>query len=217
MNKEKDQGQAVETITTKSKKECLALRWIQHATGNKDRPILSGIYKNGELVSADGFRLHVFHPADSYEEDEGVYKVGLQLEEGVSRIRGGNTIHKTPGRIYDVEKIEGTFPDFKQILPRGLPWASVTVNKKYLVDAVEDMPATAGMVSLSVWGPGHPIRLEGEDETGKATAVIMPMHDENYEGKRSEAVKVKREAQQKALDYIRKNHPDIYKEAIGGS
>lgn len=200
-------------LITETKQQCQTLRWLQNATCKKgNRPILSGINKNGELAAADGFQLHIHHP---YTDND------YGLEDGVNKVRDGKIIHKTPGRVYEREQIEGTFPNYKSIMPHRLPWSGVLVNKDKLMSALESMPTNdVGAVTLSVYGPRSPMKIESEDDNGYNTAVLMPMHSDNngFAGeKRLKSIEEKKKRERKAIEaltYIKEFHPEVYKKAI---
>lgn len=155
----------MEQIITKEKGNAVALRWLQKATSNDSgrRYNLSGMHvNNGRTEAADGFRIHLAPTPEP-----------LKDVEGIVRIRDGKTLHKTPGRVYPVEEIEGNYPDVDTVDPsRGQdPMARIAVNARYLREALE-MPNEKDSVVLTLYGSSFPFTVE----SGQYKAIVMPMN-----------------------------------------
>jgi len=81
----------------------------------------------------------------------------------------------------EARKVDGDFPDWRQVLPEGDPVASFTVNGRYLADvakAAADFSGTRGCaVRVECFGELSPIRFTAENpETGQTfVGVVMPM------------------------------------------
>lgn len=149
----------MEQVITKEKRDAVALRWLQLATGTSGT--LSGIHvNNGQAESSDGYRIHLAPTPDPVKD------------AGIVRIRDGKTLHKTPGRVYEAEEIEGVFPDVEQIDPDNHqePQAVLNCNPKYLREALE-MPNN-GTVTLRIYSSTGPFTVTSDEYK----AVIMPKH-----------------------------------------
>lgn len=152
------------TFKLESKEECKEVKWCQLAASkDQARQVLTGLFVDSKkTVAADGFRMHVIEtPAALYDYDDQVIK--------------SNTVTVNP-QIQEVEVIEGTFPDYTQIVPTDEPVLSIGINKKYLAD-LKTMPGDE-MIILHITDPKHPVKITcpGSD----AVAVIMPMHLPDY-------------------------------------
>ena len=145
-----------------SKDEAKMVKWVSLAC-SKDgtRPILEGInISDGEIAASDGHRLHLAGPTPTaFIEGEG------------KTLKPVNTLSATP-RPEEFELIEGTYPDYKQIVPTGEPVFEIALNKKLLAD-LKTMPGDA-MIILSFTDPMHPVKITSP--SSGAVAVIMPMH-----------------------------------------
>ena len=130
-----------------------ALRQINYAVAKEDcRPVLTGVLftpKNGKvaLVGADGFRLA-----------ETTIKVKGQLEQTIvprkavllidKLMPGKVTIHRDDknisfvgvGMVLTAEAIQGTFPNYQQVIPKG--GSAVTVDSAALKDALRTVAVT---------------------------------------------------------------------------
>jgi hypothetical protein len=206
-------------IITRSKDDAVTLRWLQKATAQNDgRPTLSGVCRsNGKAVSSDGFRLHITPTPDVLDP----------LPDGtILKINDGRALHKTAGRVYPTEQIEGTFPDWEQIVPEDDPNLVIAFNPKYLREAI-DLPQPAGstdMVVLKFYTSQTPAVIQ--DMNGTHQAVLMPM----YLGDKSTVLgEQARECDQrltrnkpsdrekyaqKRLAWLRTHYPAVYREAM---
>ena len=158
------------TFKLKDKEECKATNFVQKAC-SKDgsRPVLNGILvENGSIIAADGFRMHVGVTPEAFKEHEG------QIVQVVNNDKPA-AVKVTP-TIQELQKVEGKFPDWSQIMPDKkedyAPVFQIAVNKKYLADLL-NMPGKSDvMLRFSFTDPMHPILVEGAEGY---KAVIMPM------------------------------------------
>lgn len=199
----------MDQVITREKQDALTLRWLQLATdgskksygnpGYKREP-LSGLHvKNGKAEAADGYRIH-----------QSVTPEPLEDFEGIVRVREGKGLHKTPGRVYKAEKVDGVFPDTRQIFPRGKPQSVIAIKAKYLREAL-DMPNLnpADMVVIKAYRSSHPVLVEAQD--GKSRALVMPMKawgDNDKEAKEADK-------QTEIVRLLEKEYPSVYAELEG--
>ena len=153
-----------------SKDECKAVNFVQKACGkDQARPVLTGILvQNGNIVASDGFRMHVGITPEAFKEYQG------EIIQVVNNDKPAAV--KTTPTIQELQKVEGRFPDWSQIMPDKKedysPVLQIAVNKKYLADLL-NMPGKSDvMLRFSFTDPMHPILIEGAEGY---KAVIMPM------------------------------------------
>ena len=92
------------------------------------------------------------------------------IHQGILYIKPASTINVTP-RIEEYKVIEGTFPDWNQIVPTDEPVFKIRLNKNYLV-ALKDMPTDNESVLLEFTASNAAVKVTGSDG---CIAVIMPM------------------------------------------
>lgn len=150
---------------TKAAKEGVA--WLLKAVAkDKVRPVLARLFhqtKTSEAVAADGFRMHIVTPSPL---------------KGICRKSGMVLVEKLSPEFALVknDKCEGTFPDYKQILPTRRPVFKFGVNPKYLIDALSGID---DMAVISLYSPTAPFLVEGfidKDKGYAAKAMVMPMY-----------------------------------------
>ena len=147
------------TFKLDSKEQCKAVKWVQLAASkDKARAILNGLYiNNGETAASDGFRMHIIETPDA-------------LTQFTSKvIQPVSTVTVTP-QIQEVTEIEGTFPDYNQIVPTKEPVFQIRINPAYLA-GLKDMPGEEEGVLLSFTAHNEPVKVT----KGDSVAVIMPM------------------------------------------
>jgi hypothetical protein len=170
-------------IHTSDKQEVNAIRWLLSAAA-KDitRPVLEGIYIDGEKsATADGFRMHIVPTPEILKQFAGK----------IMKIFG----NLSPNKIVETEEVEGTFPDYEQLIPKGTPHFRTAVDAKYLKEAAElvagEKKNDDRKLVLTFWDPTWPFSLE----SSQGQAVIMPMFLEDEE-------KVITQATHEALKHI---------------
>jgi len=160
-----------------SRQENQRLRWLLKAAAspstNGTRAVLTGAsIEHQAMVATGGFRLHAI---------ETPYYARVELEGTVNRFddlqASSETVTPTP--------IEGQFPDYHVIMPKGEPVFEIALDGKLLREALEGMKGGVfGKVTLRFYGPTQPIEVFGEaNDESRAYALIMPMHPGHENGK----------------------------------
>ena len=160
-----------------NKHDSKVLKWLQSATSKDiDRPVLMGINTDGNHAACDGWRLHVVPSFGIVGLPDGTRQYGKIPTDGLVEIP-----EPSP---YD-------FPTYNQIIPRDEPdhnsdepVCEIAVNPQFLIDAlkgfVKSSPETC---FLRMRGPNHPLEIQGKietnDESTPAYALVMPMHLDN--------------------------------------
>lgn len=76
-------------------------------------------------------------------------------------------------------RVDGQFPDYEQIMPKGAPVIEVMVNGRYLKELLELLvKSNAGKdekVTVKLYGEKEPIVITNNNEDQKGTAVLMPI------------------------------------------
>lgn len=71
------------------------------------------------------------------------------------------------------------YPDVEAIFPKGKPISSIFINKKKLVDILNQF--NGDMVAISYFGEEKPIAIEGFDEKDKGIfGLVMPLLEKEY-------------------------------------
>lgn len=124
---------------------------------DESRPFLNGLYvvvKKGELrvVATDGHRLALARVAvEAPAEMSGivprkaVQEVGRVLsgsEEAALAIRENQFLLRTPGFVLTSKLVEGTFPSYEQVLPKGHP-RQVVIAREPLIAALRRVSVVA--------------------------------------------------------------------------
>jgi DNA polymerase III sliding clamp (beta) subunit (PCNA family) len=142
------------------------VNWVKRAVSKDDaRPVLNGININGAVVGVDGFRLHAI-PSNVVQEV--VDDIGEDSTVALPSLKVGEN-------IVEPEPIEGTFPDYLQILPTKDHAVAIGVNPKFLIDALRDMDK-GDAVRIVVYDENSPIEVHGRINDLPTYAIIMPMH-----------------------------------------
>jgi len=149
------------------------LRFIVSATSKDDaRQVLKTVVCNNHYVATDGFRLHATETVDA--------ETGLDGQYTFENLRSSG------GKVIAEEDVEWEqFPDYSQIIPVDDPECEISLNAKYLYEALKPWATGEGeVVRLSFYGEARPFEVtgkiqttvDGKDLTTKAYALIMPMH-----------------------------------------
>ncbi len=80
----------------------------------------------------------------------------------------------------EARKLEGDFPNYRQVMPEGEPVATVAFNAKYLADAAKAVVEFTGnpraALKLELFGELSPARITATNADGQTfTAIVMPM------------------------------------------
>jgi len=144
-----------------------ALGYLKAATArNNDHPALKGVQFEDEWsCSLDGYQLHAVRMGIKDENNEpitGLYSIPSNVGE-TTVFEPQDSIFLTPERLQQV------------ITPRSTPKAVVTLNPKYLKDAVTGLDETR--VTLVSYGEFQPTELYGTVGKGSIPtfALIMPV------------------------------------------
>ena len=163
-----DNGKVLVSLTKTGNK---ALRWVTKAvTKDYDRPVLQCVSQNGATVACDGHRLH----ATSVQGlGDGLWNVG--------KVPAGSTVVEI-----DNASDAGKYPDWTQIVPDRTVQpavAEITLNARYLRDAIAMVSAKDGFVRLVIGKETDPVEVFGVIETGapglpdtNGYAMVMPIH-----------------------------------------
>ena len=92
--------------------------------------------------------------------DRGTYSTDLQVKNSVSNV------------------IEGTFPNYRQVFPKGVkPIAKVCVNATLLKQMAESMEHVNDIntVEIVIYGELKPIKLRQANKDGLYRALLMPV------------------------------------------
>jgi hypothetical protein len=97
----------------------------------------------------------------------------------VARLSDGRVLLSSHDRTLTTDQLDGKFPDWRQIMPKGNPVAVVSVQPKLLA---ETLTALAGMlgeefqhVTLCFFKPGEPIGLVAKNSVACIDALLMPL------------------------------------------
>jgi len=186
-------------IEIKTKKDAINLRWFQKAikkTTSWGKGVLRGIFirEDGTTISVDGYRLHQGPTPPALEKFAGK----------VIRFNGGNVIYKSPDRKYATQELEGKFPSTDHLFPQGLPDAAISIDKEFLMDAIE-MPNEDGQIVLEFYRDEKGGLLVVSNEETDHRAIIMHM-----KSKKINSWKKSMDEAQKMVDYLAKNYPNVY-------
>ena len=187
----------MEFIKFKNKQETRAMRFVQDACStDPSRPILTSIrIENGKTIAADGYRLHIAPTPETLKEYE-----GKQLKPE-RRIR----VNPQPEEF---EEVEGTFPDWQQIVPDRLPVYRIALDKNFLAD-LGNMPSDSDVLILEFGSPNHPVMAYTNSQGEEYQALIMPMHIDktSFEVKETKLKRLERENRElkQELEELRNN------------
>lgn len=152
-------------IRLKIDKEANAtLRWVQKAINRRGIPRLAGIrFEDAALIATDGSRIHAAkEPA--FEAIKGSLAEGHQYQGKVA-----------PGaRIVELERVDGIFPEYRDILPGNPAESEVELDPKFLREAIAGM---VGGVKIKLRGKLNAVELFGKDAAGNDRYVlVMPRY-----------------------------------------
>ena len=153
-----------------TKGENQRLRWLLKATAspstNGTRAVLTGAsIEHQAMVATDSHRLQAI---------ETPYHVREALQGTVARFDDLRASSETVTPTV----VEGQFPDYHVIMPKGEPVFEIALDGQLLREALEGMKGgDFGQVRLRFYGPTQPIEVFGQaNDDSRAYALIMPMH-----------------------------------------
>jgi DNA polymerase III sliding clamp (beta) subunit (PCNA family) len=132
------------------------------------KPELQSVYLSGnKAVATDSFKL-----IEITRSREVTKPIMVRIPKGVKKIDNitpdgviENGINKIQGEI-----IEGSFPDYNQVIPKGEPVYKMTFSPEYLA-VIIDSYKKAKEVTLNFYGDNKPMMI---NENGVLT-LIMPI------------------------------------------
>jgi hypothetical protein len=99
----------------------------------------------------------------------------------VARLSDGRVLLSSKDRTLTTDQLDGKFPDWRTVMPKGQPVAVVSVQPKLLA---ETLTALAGMlgdefqrVTLCFFGPNTPIGLVAKNSVACIDALLMPLDE----------------------------------------
>ena len=149
-----------------TKQESAIMRWVQRAKSkDRTRPILTGVNVNGSVVACDGFRLHAVKTSE--------FTLLPALSGNIldlSNVKAGEG-------MVELSVIPGSYPEYNQILPAGIPAFEIAVNPKLLIDALTGL---GNIAVLKFYGSDKPMEVYGKIEANhgddtRTYSLIMPM------------------------------------------
>src|SRR5262249_12529952 len=82
-------------------------------------------------------------------------------------------------RTLTTQQLDGKFPDWHQVMPKGNPVAVVAVQPKLLAETLTALAAMLGdefqRVTLCFFKPGEPIGLVAKNSVACIDALLMPL------------------------------------------
>jgi len=187
------------------------------------RPILNSVYfaPNGNVVATDGFRMSVLSSGLRREEPVLVpvsaVKQFMRVGGGME-VNGGKVTVSMGSTQISAVRVDGTFPDYAQIVP-GETNVSLRISKKDLLAAISELqPALEGGFSaITFRGEGNTLHMRGKSEgtieartsievNGDADGVEMGLNGQYLK----EAVRASEHDIQ--IGYTAKNKPLIIRE-----
>lgn len=175
------------------------LQIFKIASKDNSRPILTGvkfskIEKDGswaiKLAATDGYRLTEKTVNVDYEPTFSDMIVPARAVEAVCKLLDKNrklllsdnqfkimyTKYEPEGVLERTitigEKIQGDFPDYQTVIPESTPLATISVNAKYLIEALKQANGTT--VTLELRDPASPVLVKEDYETS-VTSAVMPL------------------------------------------
>lgn len=160
-----------DNIVKLSKDSAEDARWVMlSASTDPARQILSGMkVSDDRIAAADGFTLHIAPRPAEYEPMVG--KV----------IKPDRKIPVSPQPV-EYETIDGTFPDYQQIIPTASPTVRIGLNRQFL-GRLATMPSDSEMLVVDVYSETQPVKVSSLCDGLPYTAVMMPMHVKYDNGK----------------------------------
>ena len=149
-------------FVTLGRSDSKILKWVQSAISKDDaRATLTGTYfHDNKMVCADGWRLNVTDIPKGLENIAGLKDTG--------KVRAGEN-------ILELSDIEGQFPDYDQIIPKGDPTIRIGVNPLFLMEVLKGLDKDAILI-IDITTPSQPIALRSKIEGQDTLTVLMPMH-----------------------------------------
>lgn len=76
-----------------------------------------------------------------------------------------------------IRRLEGTFPDYEAIMPKGEPKVKIFLNGKMLSELLDTLSKVSkdAKVEMKVYGETQPIYFEASNAEQKARGLLMPM------------------------------------------
>ena len=97
----------------------------------------------------------------------------------VARLSDGRLLLSSLDRTLTTEQLDGKFPNWHQVMPKGKPVAVVSVQPKLLAETLTAMAAMLGdefqRVTLCFFKPGEPIGLVAKNSQACIDALLMPL------------------------------------------
>jgi hypothetical protein len=144
------------------------LQFVQAATSKQQHTIFSRISANGDIVGADGLRLHAIRETGNVFFDDLVKGV---VE--ISKIKAGaNYIEPV---MHEDE--QDRYPEYHQAIPKLQNGIMISINPRFLKEVCQFMDSDTPL-HIMIRGDGKPIEIKGTCQGEDAYALIMPM---NYE------------------------------------
>jgi len=97
----------------------------------------------------------------------------------VARLSDARLLLSSMDRTLTTQQLEGKFPDWRQVMPKGNPIAVVSVQPKLLAETLTALAAMLGdefqKVTLCFFKPGEPIGLVAKNSVACIDALLMPL------------------------------------------
>jgi hypothetical protein len=97
----------------------------------------------------------------------------------VARLSDGRVLLSSKDRTLTTDQLDGKFPDWHQVMPKGNPVAVVSVQPKLLAETLTALAAMLGdefqKVTLCFFKPGQPIGLVAKNSVACIDALLMPL------------------------------------------
>jgi len=71
--------------------------------------------------------------------------------------------------------IDGTFPDYERLFPKGKPVIELTINADYLKNMLDVMGKLNDQITLKIYGSEKPVVLECSTSEQYSRSMIMPV------------------------------------------
>jgi hypothetical protein len=109
------------------------------------------------------------------------YPHGSSVPVGVDVLPGFKLRLLRPDRQQFCDPVDGRFPDWRTILPKGAPVFAIKVNPEYLIDVLATVRAMLAednqAVTLCFWKPSAPMAVVAKDGTSGVCldGLLMPL------------------------------------------
>jgi len=80
-------------------------------------------------------------------------------------------------QVIGMRRVEGSFPDYKKLIPQGEGQVKVRVDIEYLQDVLKVMKGVGKYVDIRIYGNDKAIRLDCAGEHQKAVGLLMPVRE----------------------------------------